>query len=96
MKFTNLNFIVLTYLLMFQSFYLSMVYVQPQFGKVGEMKGNTFKANHGAQVHKSLRHAVIVDSQATHDINKIVVWGIKLKECFIVLRVNTLGGKTYK
>jgi hypothetical protein len=72
-----------------------MVYVQPQFGKVGEMKRNTFKANHGAQVHECLRHAVIVNSQATHDIDKIMVRGIKFKQCFIVLRVDTLqeGGK---
>jgi hypothetical protein len=80
---------------MFQSFYLSMVYVQPQFRKVGQMKGNTFKANHGAQVHKRLRHAVIVDSQTAHDINKIMVWGIKFKQCFIILRVNALGGKKH-
>jgi hypothetical protein len=67
-----------------------MVYVQPQFGKIGEMKWNTFKADHGAQVHECLRHAVIVDSQATHDVDKIMVRGIKFEQCFIVLWVDTL------
>jgi hypothetical protein len=51
-----------------------MMYVQPQFGEVGEVKGNTLKANHGTQVHECIRHAVIVDSEAAHDINKIMVW----------------------
>jgi len=50
-----------------------MVYVQPQFGEIREMKGNTLKANHGTQVHERLRHAVIVDSKTAHYINKIVV-----------------------
>jgi hypothetical protein len=54
------------------------------------MKGDTLKANHGAQVHECLRHAVIVDSQAAHDINKIMIWWIELKQCFIIISVNTL------
>jgi hypothetical protein len=59
---------------MFQSFYLGMVYVQPQFGEIGEMKRNALKANHSTQVYKRFGHTVIVDSQAAHDIDKIMVW----------------------
>ena len=65
--------IVYRHLCIFKLFYLGTVYIQPQRWEIGKMKGYTLKANHGTEVHKCLRHAVIVDSQAAHSINKIMV-----------------------